>query len=111
MNMMSSEQGGGFYEECLHKCGERIYWKYVQIFKLLPLASVVNDEVFIVHGGLPAGMQPSLSQIDIIDHCQMCCPAPDATAEEDCLFLDLLWSDPMESPGSQPNPRGAGSLW
>jgi len=27
------------------------------------------------------------------------------------FFLDLLWSDPFESPGCQPNPRGAGTMW
>mmetsp|Transcript_70992 Transcript_70992/g.140986 ORF Transcript_70992/g.140986 Transcript_70992/m.140986 type:complete len:983 (+) Transcript_70992:81-3029(+) len=111
MNLMSSEQGGGFYDECLGKYGEGMYWQFVEVFKLLPLAAVVNNEVFVVHGGLPRGPPPSLSRIETINHTAECCPAPNVTRMQDRLFLDLLWSDPMESPGCQPNPRGAGTMW
>lgn len=111
MNMMRAEEGGGFYDECLGKYGEDVYVKFVEVFKLLPLASVVHEEVFIVHGGLPGGPSPSLASIDKIAHTEVCCPSPDADTEQDMLFVDLLWSDPHETPGHIPNPRGCGTLW
>eukprot|EP00927_Polykrikos_kofoidii_P055368 TRINITY_DN49638_c0_g1_i1.p1 TRINITY_DN49638_c0_g1~~TRINITY_DN49638_c0_g1_i1.p1 ORF type:complete len:918 (+),score=148.81 TRINITY_DN49638_c0_g1_i1:121-2874(+) len=111
MNYMSADEGGGFFDECATRYGEAVYWKFIDVFTLLPLASVVGGEVFVVHGGLPPGPPPLLSNIEAIEHTKVCCPAPSAESVQDRVFVGLMWSDPQENPGQAPNPRGAGILW
>eukprot|EP00927_Polykrikos_kofoidii_P086506 TRINITY_DN9717_c0_g2_i1.p1 TRINITY_DN9717_c0_g2~~TRINITY_DN9717_c0_g2_i1.p1 ORF type:complete len:862 (+),score=175.07 TRINITY_DN9717_c0_g2_i1:276-2588(+) len=113
MNMRLPDEGGGFYDEVVGKYDEVTFWKFVEVFKLLPLAAVINGEVFVVHGGLPS-CPLKFSYIEDIPHNEMCCPPADSVGEEatqEKVFSDLLWSDPAENPGASPNPRGAGSLW
>ena len=50
----------GFYDESLRKYGSAEIWKICnEIFDLLPLAAVINNKVFCVHGGL----SPTLTNI------------------------------------------------
>ena len=43
----------GFYDESLRKYGSAEIWKICnEIFDLLPLAAVINNKIFCVHGGL-----------------------------------------------------------
>lgn len=51
----------GFYDECLRKYGNANVWKYfTEVFDMLPLAAIVENQVFCTHGGLG----PSFEAID-----------------------------------------------
>lgn len=43
----------GFYDECFHKYGTEQVWKmFTDIFQLLPVAAVIENQIFCLHGGL-----------------------------------------------------------
>ena len=43
----------GFYDECCKKYGNQVIWKYfTEAFQLLPLAAIIDNQIFNVHGGL-----------------------------------------------------------
>jgi len=57
----------GFYDECLRKYGNANVWKYyTDLFDLLPLTAVVENQIFCLHGGLSPNLD-TLDQIRQID--------------------------------------------
>lgn len=80
-------------------------WELFQaVFAWLPLASVVNSNIFCVHGGL----SPLLKSIQMINDLTR----PILTYEFTPLVCDLVWSDPNETVEYyKENNRGAGVLF
>lgn len=68
----------------------------------LPLAAVVDDSTFCVHGGLSPQIE-TLDQIKTIDRKQ--------EVPHEGPMCDLMWSDPEEMSGWGISPRGAGYLF
>lgn len=90
----------GFYDECQRKYGNANVWKYfTELFDLLPLTSVVENEIFSLHGGLSPSLE-TLDQIRNLDRIQ--------EVPHEGPMCDLLWSDPDERTGWGISPRGAG---
>jgi serine/threonine-protein phosphatase 2A catalytic subunit len=90
----------GFYDECLRKYGNANVWKYfTELFDYLPLASVVEDQIFCLHGGLSPSID-TLDQIKQLDRVQ--------EVPHEGPMCDLLWSDPDDRCGWGISPRGAG---
>jgi len=91
----------GFYTECQRKYHNPNAWKYVtDLFDYLPIAAIIDDTVFCVHGGL----SPFLQKIDHVKEINRFREIPHEGA-----FADLMWSDPVsDSDGFQVSPRGAG---
>jgi len=93
----------GFYDECLRKYGSVNVWQYcTEIFDLLSLAAVVDNQILCVHGGLSPSIN-TLDQIRTLDRQQ--------EVPQDGPMCDLLWSDPEDREGWGVSPRGAGYLF
>ncbi|MEW5759847.1 MAG: metallophosphoesterase [Candidatus Thermoplasmatota archaeon] len=75
----------GFQQEVENKYSFSIYEKYNECFSYLPLAGIINDKIFCVHGGIAKGIK-NIEEIEKIER-----------NEENELFLQLLWNDPDES--------------
>jgi serine/threonine-protein phosphatase PP1 catalytic subunit len=49
----------GFYDECKRKLNVKVWKNIVDSFKFLPIAAVIGQRIFCVHGGL----SPQLHQL------------------------------------------------
>lgn len=93
----------GFYDECFRKYGNVNVWRFcTELFDYMPLAALVDDDVFCVHGGLSPSLQ-TIDQIRSIDRKQ--------EVPHEGPMCDLLWSDPEEIDGWGVSPRGAGFIF
>ena len=73
---------------------------YTDIFDLFPLATVIENKVFSVHGGL----SPNVDTIDDIRKLDRKQEVP-----RDGSMSDIIWSDPC--PGRGPRPPGSWAAW
>ena len=89
----------GFHAEVLAKYDERVFDLFQAVFLALPLAHVINQRVFVVHGGV--GDVISLDEIARLDRLS-------PSANHEGVIANLLWSDPSDKPGISPSKRGAG---
>jgi serine/threonine-protein phosphatase 6 catalytic subunit len=81
----------GFYEEILKKYGNSNPWKFfIEVFDLLPIAALIDNQVLCIHGGLSPNIK-TLDQIRTIDRRQ--------EIPHEGSFCDLMWSDPEEITG------------
>ncbi|TNJ26803.1 Serine/threonine-protein phosphatase [Giardia muris] len=100
----SVTQTYGFYDEAFRKYGHAGVWKlFMELFDQLPLAAIIDDRIFCVHGGL----SPSLPTIDDIRTLNRTSEIP-----PEGPFADLQWSDPCTSLETwEHSYRGAGYLF
>lgn len=75
----------GFYDECKRRYSVKIWRCYRDCFQCLPVAAVLSDRIFCVHGGL----SPHLTSLGQIKNIRRPVEVP-----EEGLLSDLLWSDP-----------------
>jgi serine/threonine-protein phosphatase PP1 catalytic subunit len=79
----------GFYDECRRRLGLAnyvvCYDAILSVFNALPIAAVVSERIFCVHGGLSPHLH-SLSQIEAIRR--------PGELPDSGLIYDLLWTDP-----------------
>ncbi|KAL3638278.1 Serine/threonine-protein phosphatase 5 [Castilleja foliolosa] len=90
----------GFEGEVRSKLNDTFVELFAEVFCCLPLAHVINEKVFVVHGGLFSVDDVKLSDIRAIDRF---CEPP-----EEGLMCELLWSDPQPQLGRGPSKRGVG---
>ncbi|OHS97934.1 Ser/Thr protein phosphatase [Tritrichomonas foetus] len=95
----------GFYFEVVEAYSDSSIWdQFNDMFAYLPLAAIINNQVFCVHGGL----SPQLTSVDVIDKINL----PIQNYENNPLISDLVWSDPREdSSGYTVNQRGSGTFF
>ncbi|KAL5611734.1 hypothetical protein BROUX41_000691 [Berkeleyomyces rouxiae] len=88
----------GFYDECKRRCNLKVWKTFIDCFNTLPIAAIVANKIFCVHGGL----SPALSRMDDIRNIVRPTDVPDYG-----LLNDLLWSDPADMESDwEPNERG-----
>ena len=92
----------GFEGEVLHKYDSTIMKLFTDVFQWLPLCHVINDAVFVVHGGLSSENEGKISLETIASE------ARGREPPESGLMSDLLWADPQPQPGRSPSKRGVG---
>jgi diadenosine tetraphosphatase ApaH/serine/threonine PP2A family protein phosphatase len=95
----------GFYDEIIEKYNDESVWTaFNAVFSYLPLAVILNEKIFCVHGGL----SPRISSIEDIESIQL----PIVSYVGLPQVSDLVWSDPSDtSPGFVANDRGAGVIF
>jgi protein phosphatase len=108
MNALDFDSGGGFADEVMEKYGLSAYRNFVNSFKVLSLCSVIEKEIFVVHGGLTRVKALTIDYIDSIDFHDCTAPHPMSTSVKDQIFSDLIWSDPTDYEGKFKSERGVG---
>ncbi|UKK02137.1 serine/threonine protein phosphatase 1, PP1-gamma catalytic subunit [Theileria orientalis] len=83
----------GFYDECKRRYSIKLWKAFTDCFNCLPVAAIIDDKIFCMHGGL----SPELTTMDQIRQISRPTDVPDTG-----LLCDLLWSDP------DPNTTGWG---
>jgi len=85
----------GFYDECKNLYNIKLWKEFCDTFNCLPLAAVVENRIFCMHGGL----SPELHDLAQIRNIPRPMEPPDWG-----LVCDLLWSDPSpNAAGWSPN--------
>ncbi|EAX93238.1 Serine/threonine protein phosphatase PP1 isozyme 3, putative [Trichomonas vaginalis G3] len=88
----------GFYDECVANYSQDVWAKFTDVFDYLPIAAVISERIFCVHGGL----SPELRELSQISKLTRPIRIP-----ESGLLADLLWADPSnEHNGWRPSERG-----
>eukprot|EP00960_Hanusia_phi_P017007 500018-Hanusia_phi.AAC.1 len=84
--------------------GESVWEAVNSVFDALPLAAIVDHNIFCVHGGIPSpsvlrkhGEYGSASLIAEINKIPRDLPQPDPSVGGDALAWDLMWNDPAPS--------------
>lgn len=90
----------GFQGEVNKKYGPEIFEIFSDVFKQLPYCHVINNSIFVVHGGIP----PTFISLDDIKKIKK----GDDNSQEGSIASALLWADPQTSNGSSPSIRGTG---
>lgn len=75
----------GFYDECKRRFNVRLWKIFTDCFNSLPVAALVDEKIFCMHGGL----SPELKNLNQIQEIERPTEIPD-----NGLLCDLLWSDP-----------------
>ena len=88
----------GFEGEVKSKYDEKIYELFSMLFCSLPLCHVINNKVFVVHGGLFSKDGITLDDLRKIDRKR--------ETPESGLMCECLWSDPCKEMGRLPSKRG-----
>lgn len=93
----------GFYKECEKKLGLEVAEACRCVFQYLPLAHIINNKVFVVHGGICPDPQMDMNYMQSIKRAE--------EQPEDGLMNYLLWSDPKDENGTSESIRGGTTMF
>mmetsp|Transcript_36929 Transcript_36929/g.86929 ORF Transcript_36929/g.86929 Transcript_36929/m.86929 type:complete len:933 (+) Transcript_36929:129-2927(+) len=97
INRKPAEYGGGFYDEVTYKLDGSCFLMFQQFFENLPLVTVLNKQVVVLHGGIPRREGVLLKQITAINRRRQCPKVVQSV--EDAILFDLMWADPQDIKG------------
>jgi len=93
----------GFYDECKRRYNIKLWKTFTECFNCLPVAALIDNKIFCMHGGL----SPELSSMEQIKRIIRPTDVPDTG-----LLCDLLWSDPdKDLQGWGENERGVSYIF
>ncbi|KAJ3234391.1 Serine/threonine-protein phosphatase pp1 [Chytriomyces hyalinus] len=93
----------GFYDECKRRYSIKLWKTFSDCFNCLPVAAIVDEKIFCMHGGL----SPDLQSMEQVRRVMRPSDVPDTG-----ILCDLLWSDPSaEVTGWGESDRGVGFLF
>ena len=75
----------GFYDECKRRYNVRIWRSFTELFNYLPIAAIIDEKIFCVHGGLSPDLKEPKDIMNIIRPTEI----PD-----NGLLCDLIYSNP-----------------
>ncbi len=86
-----------FYTECMEKFGggelaKKVWESVNKAFDAMPIASVVDNKIFCVHGGIPPPWMPGQGLIKNLDKVSNDIADPE---EEEPIVWEYLWNDPL----------------
>ncbi|KZT62614.1 Serine/threonine protein phosphatase [Calocera cornea HHB12733] len=88
----------GFYDECKRRYNIKLWKTFTDCFNCLPIAALIDDKIFCMHGGL----SPDLQSMEQVRRVMRPTDLPD-----EGLLCDLLWADPdKDVTGWGTNDRG-----
>ncbi|KAH9104846.1 hypothetical protein LEN26_002079 [Aphanomyces euteiches] len=101
-----------FRREVYVKYSSSMFDAFNDFFDALPLAHIINDAVFVVHGGL-SEFHLTLDQINSIprDEYHLHTTHDETLSHKMHWMQDFLWSDPQRKLGIADNRRGAGVMF
>jgi diadenosine tetraphosphatase ApaH/serine/threonine PP2A family protein phosphatase/Ca2+-binding EF-hand superfamily protein len=109
----------GFMKECEVKYDRFVYDLFCESFRHLPLATLLDGRVLVVHGGVPRE-NILLKDFNALDRAGYDLTRyrtkPKSRKDKEPhrkmqLIRDLLWSDPKATKGFEENKRGAGTIY
>ncbi|KAF1811067.1 serine/threonine-protein phosphatase-like protein 5 [Eremomyces bilateralis CBS 781.70] len=93
----------GFEGECKAKYkSERVFKLFSESFSALPLATLIGQKFFVLHGGLFSDDDITLDDVRKLDRFKQRQPGQSG------LMMEMLWTDPQPAPGRGPSKRGVG---
>ena len=93
----------GFEGECKAKYStDRVFKLFSESFSALPLATLIGEKFFVLHGGLFSDDDISLADIRKLNRHKQRQPGQSG------LMMEMLWTDPQKEPGRGPSKRGVG---
>ncbi|KAI8973482.1 Metallo-dependent phosphatase-like protein [Mycotypha africana] len=92
----------GFEGEVKAKFSEMMFNLFSETFNYLPLSHLIQNKIFVTHGGLFSRDNVTLDEIRKIDRIGQGQPGSEG------LMCELLWSDPQAEMGRSPSKRGVG---
>ncbi|CAE7242649.1 Ppp5c [Symbiodinium sp. CCMP2592] len=99
----------GFTGEVLVKYRAQlaVWAAFQRVFLNLPLSHVVNNDVFVTHGGLPRKEGTKLADIEALDVMEITRSLEERKMHKDYnLMSDLMWADPRDIQGVSTGDRG-----
>eukprot|EP00754_Rhynchopus_humris_P041633 Rhum_TRINITY_DN25185_c0_g1::Rhum_TRINITY_DN25185_c0_g1_i1::g.181457::m.181457 len=102
----------GFVDECREKYDFSFYQLCAGLFDYLPLVTILNKSVCVLHGGLSSVDNFLLSEVASFNRGPDYCTR--RSERQETIIGDILWSDPKKSDtstGISPSPRGRGQLF
>ena len=78
----------GFYDECKRRLSIKCFKKITNLFNMMPISALINENILCMHGGLSKDLQ-DIEQINKI--------LRPTDIPNEGLLCDLLWSDPNEN--------------